>query len=234
MGREGRLVAICGIDGSGKATQANLLASRAEACGLRAELISFPRYGQSFFADLIERYLRGEFAARAADVDPYLAALPYALDRWQAAPQLRRWLEAGALVICNRYVPANMAHQGSKAASAGQRRAFCRWVAELEYDVLELPRPDLHLLLDVPPALAMRLMDGREPQRGATDRKPDIHESDLEHLRATGAAYREIAGQGAEEPGGGAWAVIACTEGQQMLPPDQIAGRVWSEVRKLL
>lgn len=225
----GRLVAICGIDGSGKATQTELLARRAEAEGFRVQEVSFPRYGQGFFADLIERYLRGEFAERAADVSPYLATLPYALDRWQAAPQLRDWLAAGRLVLCNRYVPANLAHQGSKLPSEAERRAFFEWVARLEYGILELPRPDLHILLEMPPEAAMRLVRERGSRTAGPPQGRDIHEADPGHLQATAAAYRQVAGETS-----GPWAVIACWHGGAVLPRDEIAGKVWAEVRKML
>lgn len=232
----GRLIAICGIDGSGKATQTDLLARKAEAEGHRVARVSFPRYGEGFFADLIERYLRGEFARRAADVSPYLAALPYALDRWQAAPEIHQWLQDGRLVLCNRYVPANMAHQGSKLGSEADRRAFVNWVAEFEYGILGLPVPDLCILLDVPPALAVELMTGRNARGGAAE-ADDIHESDLEHLKATAQVYRQIATEAADPSmaaSRGPWAVIECAPAGAVLPPEQIAERVWAEVRKVV
>jgi dTMP kinase len=225
---EGRLIAICGIDGSGKTTQTDLLADRVKAEGHRVRPISFPRYGEGFFADLIERYLSGEFAPRAGEVSPYLAALPYACDRWEAASRVREWLGEGSVVVCNRYVPANMAHQGSKMDSSGERGAFYEWVEALEYGVFDLPRPDLHVLLEMPVEVAMCLVRGR----GETERLPagrDIHESDADHLERTASAYREIAARSQD-----AWAVISCAEGGAALAPSEIADRVWAKVRGVL
>lgn len=226
--RKGHLIAICGIDGSGKATQTALLAERAEAAGHEVKQVSFPRYGEGFFAELIERYLRGEFAARAADISPYLAALPYALDRWQAAPRLRAWLGGGCVVLCNRYVAANMAHQGSKLPSGAERRAFFEWVSELEYGILELPRPDLHILLDVPPALAAELVTGRRSGAGLAETK-DIHERDMAYLEATAGAYREISRAGL-----GRWAVVECAPSGVLLSREEIADLVWREASNVL
>jgi dTMP kinase len=225
----GRLVAICGIDGSGKTTQSELLAERVRSEGLRLREVSFPRYGQGFFADLIERYLRGDFAARASDVSPYLASLPYALDRWQASGDLHEWLAAGDFVLCNRYVPANMAHQGSKLPDADARRGFFEWVARLEYEALALPRPDLQVLLDVPPQVATGLMTGRSARTQSLE-SGDIHEQDAGHLEATAQAYRELAALGA----GGRWAVVECCAEGAMKPPEQIADLVWAEVCAVL
>jgi dTMP kinase len=225
----GVLVAICGIDGSGKTTQSELLAERVRDTGLRLREVSFPRYGQGFFADLIERYLRGDFAARAADVSPYLASLPYALDRWQASAQLWDWLAAGDFVLCNRYVPANMAHQGSKLTDADTRRAFFQWVERLEYEVLGLPWPDLQVLLSIAPHVAANLMTGRAARTEALE-TGDIHERDMGHLDATARAYRELA----ELEAGGAWAVVECCGGDSMRPPEQIADLVWAEVSRMM
>ncbi len=224
--KTGRLVAICGIDGSGKATQTELLAGRAREEGLDVREVSFPRYGQGFFADLVERYLRGDFAEQAGDVDPHLAALPYALDRWQTSGELREWLAGGSLVICNRYVPANLAHQGSKLASPDERQEFVAWIEELEYDVLGIPRPDLQVLLDVPVSVSMRLVRERAAASGGS---LDIHEEDLGHLEAAAAVYREVAARDAD-----AWAVIPCADGQVIRPPEAIAADVWARVAAIL
>jgi dTMP kinase len=226
--RRGKLIALEGIDASGKATQTALLKDRIEAAGLSVRTISFPRYGKGFFADLIERYLRGEFAPRAGDVSPYLAALPYAADRWQAASILRGWLEEGCVVLCNRYVAANLAHQGSKLASEAERAEFYQWDLRLEHEVLGLPRPALQVLLEVPTDVAAALRRERDAREGRSEGH-DIHEADLSYLRATAAAYREVA---ARTPG--PWAVVQCAEGGRMLPADRISAALWDEVRGVL
>jgi dTMP kinase len=197
--------------------------------GMPLREVSFPRYGQGFFADLIERYLRGEFAVRAADVSPYLASLPYALDRWQASVDVRAWLQAGDFVLCNRYVPANMAHQGSKLADGAERARFFDWVARLEYEVLGLPGPDLQVLLSIPPEVAVGLMAGRAARTQALG-AGDIHERDLGHLKATAQAYAELAARGA----GGRWAIVECCRDGAIRAPEEIADVVWAEVAALV
>jgi len=223
----GRLLAICGIDGSGKTLQTRMLCERARRSGWLVRAIEFPRYEEGFFGALIARYLKGEMAPEALDVDPYLAALPFACDRWEALPVLRSWLEEGALVVCNRYVAANLAHQGGKLPAGPERDAFLHWVERLEYDVFGLPRPDLQVLLDMPPQVAVRLLAAaasRQRHGGGAD----IHESSLTHLGAAREVYRQLA---SGRPG---WVTIPCAEEGRPLPPEAIAGRLWRAVSAAL
>lgn len=231
----GRLVVLSGIDGSGKTTQAALLAGRLREEGRPVRLLSFPRYEDGFFGELIQRYLHGEFAGSAGEVSPYLAALPYACDRWEAASELGRWLDEGAVVISNRYVAANMAHQGSKIESTRERRLFWEWIERLEYGVFRVPRPHLCVLLDMPPQVAARLLEAR-PEDERIAFQDDIHESDPRHLELTAQAYREIAAgaPSAQLGTGRRWAVVACAAQGQPFDPLDIAAQVWEEVRQIL
>jgi len=224
---KGHLITICGIDGSGKTVQSELLCLRAREAGWKVETIGFPRYGEGFFAEVVARYLRGEFGQDPNQVSPYLAALPFACDRWQAAPKLRGWLEAGALVVCNRYVAANLAHQGAKIESPTERREFLRWVEELEYEVLGLPRADVNVWLDMPAEIASKLISGKS-ERSYLRRARDIHESNLPYLKATREVYRELAERGAD------WLTVECASGGRALPPKEIAERVWSALTRAL
>ena len=227
MPERGCLIAICGIDGSGKTVQTELLCRRAQQAGWSVQSMEFPRYREGFFGPLIARYLRGDFAKDPAAVSPYLAALPFACDRWEASPRLQGWLREGALVVCNRYVAANLAHQGGKIQSAQERREFLHWVEKLEYEVFALPRPDLQVWLDMPPEIAVRLI-ARKKQRGYLAQGRDIHESSLAHLEATREVYRQLASETA------AWVTVECAAEGQPLPPEQIAEQVWRRVKPLL
>jgi len=222
----GHLIALCGIDGSGKTVQCELLGRHAREAGLRVETVSFPRYGEGFFGELVARYLRGEFAQDPAVVNPYLAALPFACDRWEAAPKIRAWLAEGALVLCNRYVAANLAHQGSKIAAPQARREFLDWLEKLEYGVFQLPRPDLQILLDVPPQIAVELVS-RKAQRPYLQQAKDIHENSLVHLRATSELYRHLAC-------GAGWVTIECALSGRLRAPESIAQEVWTAVSRLI
>ena len=219
------LLAIEGIDGSGKGTQAARLGETAAAHGYSVASFSFPLYDGNPFSRAIADYLNGEFGA-ADEVHPELAALLYAGDRFHAQPRLLTALEANDLVVCDRYVASNAAHQGAKLAGDARRRLL-DWLEEVEYGEFALPRPDLVVLLDSPVALARELV-GRKAARGYTTLEADIHESDAGHSRATREVYLELA----QRDG---WLVVetADQEGAVREVAD-VAAEVWSSVEPFL
>lgn len=227
MSRRGVLIVLEGVDGSGKATQAKLLLRHLRAAGYKAHVLDFPRYGSGFFAKAIARYLKGELG-RAGKGDPYLVSLLYAGDRWQARDQLMRWLRAGHVVVCNRYVSANKGHQGGKITNAAERRRFFRWIDELEHDVYQLPRADMTILLDMPVETAARLVSRKDRRAYVGGRKRDIHEADHVHQQRAAATYRYLA---RTEKG---WCRINCAVRGTLLSPQVIAKKVWRKVRQIL
>jgi dTMP kinase len=189
MSTRGKLIALEGIDGSGKRTQLDLLASELAARGLQTFFISFPRY-ESSFGKLVGRYLNGEFGPLAA-VDPHLSALLYAGDRLEAKPEIEAALAAGKYVLADRYIGSNLAHQSARVA-VGQREEFLRWLRRLEYGLYALPVEDLVVHLRVPVAEAHRLV-GLKSARAYTTLQRDIQEADTKHLEQTAIIYERLA-----------------------------------------
>jgi dTMP kinase len=130
----GTFIVLEGADGSGKATQFKLLTERLKAVGYDVAVFDFPRYDQPS-SHFVRAYLNGEYGP-AETVSPYTASLFYALDRFEAAPQIRQAIKEGKVVLCNRYVGSNMAHQGSKLGDAVNQRGFFVWEDSLEYQLL--------------------------------------------------------------------------------------------------
>ena len=145
----GKLIVFEGTDGSGKATQARILAERLRSAGVPFQEIDFPRYGNPF-AEPARLYLNGALGARPEDVSACAASTLYAIDRY--ASYKEDWgaaYEAGRLILANRYTTSNAVHQASKLP-AEEREGFLDWLFDLEYNRLGLPRPDLVLYLDLP------------------------------------------------------------------------------------
>lgn len=197
----GKLVVIDGTDGSGKATQAGLLLDRLSREGRDAVLADFPQYGKpsAFF---VEKYLRGEYGT-ADVVGPYRASVLYALDRYDASFAIRTWKEEGKIIVSNRYVSSNMGHQAGKIADKEEREKFLSWLKDFEYNMLQIPKPDVNILLYVPAEIGQALVDKKGERAYTQGKKRDIHEADIEHLRHASEAYLEVAAREG-------WKVIHC------------------------
>ena len=138
---KGRLLVIEGLDGSGKATQAKLLAAHLAESGCKVMEITFPDY-ESDSSALVKMYLSGQFGDKPDDVNPYAASSFYAVDRY--ASYKTKWgsfYEAGGIVIADRYTTSNAVHQCSKLPLE-QWDDFLRWAFDYEYRLLGLPAPD--------------------------------------------------------------------------------------------
>ena len=117
------------------------------------------------------------------------ASLFYALDRYAASFQIKKWLDDGKIVIANRYVSANKGHQLGKLSELESRHEFIQWINEIEYGVLGIPVPDLTLFLHMPPHLGQQLVDQKGIRTYTDGKKRDLHEADLDHLRQAEQAY---------------------------------------------
>ncbi|MBO4780433.1 MAG: deoxynucleoside kinase [Selenomonadaceae bacterium] len=180
----GKLVVIEGSDGSGKATQTKKLYERLLDLEVNVRRVTFPNY-ESESSALIKMYLRGDFGGDAEEVNPYASATFYAVDRFAGFNEWKDFYNNGGLVLSDRYVGSNMAYQAAKLKKKSERTKFLTWLDDLEYERFKLPRPDLTIFLDMPPAISaiLRRERGRE----------DIHERDAEYMTNTYNAYKEIA-----------------------------------------
>ncbi len=198
----GALIVIDGADGSGKATQARLLAERLKEEGYMVETLDFPQYTKNFFGKFIRECLDGKHGDFIA-VHPKIASVLYAADRFESRDQIEKWLEEGAVVILDRYVSANMIHQGSKIADEQERAEFLAWLDEMEHQVFGNLRPDLIVHLDVPHEVRRALV-AQDASRTSTD----LAERDSAHQKAAEECARGIVAAS------GNWCGVSCvTEG---------------------
>ena len=234
------LVAIEGIDGSGKGTQAKMLLERARGEGCTAALLSFPQYQVTQSSKWIAEYLKGDFG-ELNEVPPLFAGMLFALDRFESKNQIMRSLNKHDLVIMDRYVASNLAYQGARVEN-DDRADFVDRLLNLEYEIYRLPVPGLTLFLDMPVAFSEHLISERgtrtytaddeiigdiaELDDISTDRY-DIHEENTEFLHAVHKMYYRLI----ESFGMAPHKVINCqNEDGRLRSREDIAREVWSAV----
>ena len=214
---KGKLIVIEGTDGSGKATQIAILIDRLKKEN-KVEAFDFPQYG-NWSAIFVEKYLRGEFGS-SDEVSPYKASLFFALDRYAASFKIKKLMEDGYTVIANRYTTSNMGHQAGKIKDQKEREKFLKWLDELEFTHLGLPKPDIVIFLHMPAEIGQKLVE-KKGHRDYIGDKKDIHESDIYHLRDSEKAYLQVAKMFK-------WKTIECVENGSLLSKEKIAERVYS------
>ena len=212
---KGRLIVLEGLDGSGKATQAKLLAASLAAKGLPVQEITFPNYASDSSA-LVRMYLAGQFGEKPDDVNAYAASSFYAVDRYAGyKSDWGRFYEEGGILIADRYTTSNAVHQCSKLPPE-QWEGFLHWLFDYEFRLLGLPAPDCVIYLQVDPAVSQRLMTER--YHGDESRK-DVHEKDTEYL----ARSRRAAEFCAQHLG---WRTVRCCVGGALRSIEEIQKEV--------
>lgn len=221
--KKGVLIAIDGLDGSGKETQTKLLEQALQEKGIPCRSVSFPTYNDSMSA-AVKLYLSGAFGDDPQAVNGYAASVFYGVDR--ICSYLLDWkkdYEAGTVILANRYTTANAVHQLSKL-SPEQYDGFLEWLFDLEYGKLGLPEPNLVLYLCVPPEVSRALIQSRSE---ATGRATDIHEKDAHHLDDS----YQAALYSADKLG---WAKIDCAMDGSLRTREDIHAEILTHVETML
>ncbi len=214
---KGKLIVIEGLDGSGKATQTELLLAHCKRKNIPVRKVSFPNY-ESEASALVKLYLGGAFGSRPGDVNPYAASSFYAVDRYASYKQ--DWAEFycnGGVILADRYTTSNGVHQCSKLPRE-QWDGFLEWLFDYEYKKLGIPAPDATVYLHVDPEVSQRLM--KERYHGDESKK-DIHEKNLEYLRQS----QKAATYCAQTLG---WNTVDCCRDGQMRSIEDIHGDIVS------
>jgi dTMP kinase len=184
-------ITVEGLDGAGKRTLVDGLRRQWEADGVRVATIAFHRYGESIHADLAAEALRGGHGDVTESA--YAMALLFALDRREAAPELRTLLEANDVVVADRYVASNAAYTAGRVAQQSPSAAVAatEWVRALEFDRFGLPVPDWQLFLGVPVDVAAQRAVSRADADASRER--DRYERDAALQERVDEAYRGLA-----------------------------------------
>jgi dTMP kinase len=186
---EGLLIAFEGLDQSGKQTQAELLRDRLKQSGRKARLVSFPDYGTSI-GEEIARALAGE-----REYGPDVMQLLYVANRYERKDDLKRWLDGGLILVCDRYMASSVAYGEAFGLDPA-------WLIDMQK---YLPQPALTIMLDITSETAV--------QRKAVDR--DRYERDLELLARVRESYHR---QAAEQN----WLVLDGVRSKEAIATDVI------------
>ncbi|KAJ7163542.1 thymidylate kinase [Mycena crocata] len=138
MARRGALIAVEGLDRSGKTTQISLLQSRLEAAGSQVKLLKFPDRTTAI-GKMIDSYLRSQ-----SELDDHAIHLLFSANRWELTTTIERLLAEGTTVLCDRYAFSGVAFSTAKGLSL----EWCR------SPDISLPAPDVTLFLNITPEKA--------------------------------------------------------------------------------
>lgn len=219
-----KIIVIDGGDNVGKATQADLLMRRLMDEGLNVGKMDFPRYHQNTYGHLIRECLDGK-RGNFIDLDPKLAATLYAVDRYESKQELTSWLVEERVVVLDRYVSANMLHQGSKIEDSDEREEFLRWLEHVEYEIFGMPRPDLTVYLDVPPDESQKLLEYME---GLGGKVVDTAEADRLHQAKVAACAQYLSSTRDH------WVTVQCMAENKLRQRDDIHEEVYQAVKASL
>ncbi|MCA9117033.1 MAG: thymidylate kinase [Planctomycetaceae bacterium] len=219
------LIAFEGIDGSGKGTQAKRLYEGLAAAGIRTQQTGFPRYSATFFGRAVGAFLNGEYG-ELQHVDPFLAAMLYAGDRYESKTHLAELAETADVIVLDRWMASNLAHQAARRTGA-ERETLLSQIRHLECTLYGLPEADLTILLDLPAEQARELVQ-QKAARDYTSRTHDLQEADLAYQQTVRQVYRDLASAS------NSWRTISCLAGDELRPVDDIAREILSAVQQVL
>ena len=215
----GKIIVIEGLDGSGKATQTDLLYKKLLSQGKNVKKLTFPCY-ESESSALVRMYLGGELGSNPDSVNPYQASAFYAVDR--VASFLKDWksdYENGTIFLCDRYSTSNAIYQLSKLQES-EYEDFLNWLNDFEHNKLGIPRADYVVYLDMPTEVSQKLMSKRYK---GDEGKKDIHEKNEDFLKKCRMASSYCAKALN-------WDVVLCAENGEPKTIEEIANEVYSKV----
>ncbi len=221
----GKLIVIEGTDCSGKGTQSEKLYERLKEENYKVIKISFPCYDTPTGKIIAGPYLGkkhvcdGWFKEGANNVPAKVASLYYAADRLYNIEPIKEYLKQDYIVILDRYVTSNMGHQAGKIRDKKERYEMFKWLEKLEYDLLELPRPDIKIFLHMPYEYSVRLQSNRE--------ELDQHELSEDNLKNAEEAYLEMTEIFD-------FIKFECVRDGEIIPIDEMGEEIYKRVRKLI
>ena len=223
----GKLIAVDGVDASGKQTHTQMLYEKLKNDGYNVKKISFPDY-DSPSSSLVKMYLSGDFGENPDDVNAYAASSFFAADRFASfrTDWKKDYLLPDTIIIADRYVSSNMIHQASKIEDEKEKNKFLDWLCELEFEIYQIPKPDMTFFLDMPVEYAKKLMVDRE-NKFDNEASKDIHERNGDYLLKSYKNACDIAKRFL-------WNTISCVKDGQIRTIDEINNEMYISLKNLI
>ena len=216
-----KIFVIEGLDGSGKATQAELLNRHLLNLGYETYVLDLPFYNDPS-STLVKMYLGGEMGDKPSDVNAYAASTFYAVDRYASFKKYwEKQYNSDKIIIANRYTTSNASHQMTKL-NEEQWDEYLDWLFEFEYNKMGIPAPDCVIYLNMPVEVSQKLLLKRYQGDSA---KKDVHERDVDYL----VACHKAAAYASRKLG---WHRVDCAHNDEPLSVDTIFSEIVRIVRE--
>ena len=222
--KRAKMIAIEGIDGSGKSMQYNMLCEKLKEEGNKCLEVSFPQY-DDFFGIEIGKMLSGKNSVRADNVDAKSMSLWYALDRFNKISNIN--FDEYDFILCNRYTLSNVVYQSLRSNEQDSEvEKVAEWIFKLEHEQLKLPQPDLYFIMDIDRNTS-KVNVSKKGHRDYVGYEMDVYEksdtliSNARRMYLTLAEKRENI------------IVINCMDEGEMLSPQKIHKRILEHIKHL-
>lgn len=190
--KRAKIIVIEGTDGSGKETQSKKVLEYLINKNFKVKRYSFPVYNSPTGKIVGAQYLgkpelgQSVFEETSANVDPIVSSLYYAADRrYNFLKEIEEEIYKTDYIILDRYITSNMGHQASKAKTKKEKDKILDFIMKLEFDLCELPRPDIVVYLYMPYEATSELRKNRVAGDG--------NENSEKHLKKSEETYQYIA-----------------------------------------
>lgn len=211
---KGLLISFDGLDSSGKATQSRQLVSYLQGKEALVKQFTSPDYATVSGQELRLR-LQGKLG-NWHDT-PWQEKMGYfAANRAEHKTEVIELLNQGGIVVYDRYVPSSIAFMAAEARGESRETVYSA-VSTLEYETNGMPKEGVSLFFDIPPRLAIDLLERRKHDAGDANEYTD-------YLAVQEALYNEYVALCEQYPE--QMIRIACMDGDRLRSIDEIAQEV--------
>ncbi len=170
--KKGKFIVLEGIDGAGVETHGKLLTDHLRNKNFKVERVYYPDY-EGPIGGMIHNYLHSCF-----DFSAEVQFLIYTADFVKDKERINKWLKEGKVVIADRYFSSTIAYQSIQGFPLKKSLQMA--------EILELPKPDLIIYIDVSPKVSM---ERKFKEKNSLDR----NESNEKLLKTVGSFYKKLA-----------------------------------------